>query len=100
MFDYRVDIVGHIRSHPKIFVLKLLLGLLFVWIVFGDYGLVRRVVMENELRSLKAALEKEEKSVAMYRSLAANATQPDSIEKVAREKYNFRRKGETVFIVR
>ena len=100
MTKYFTDILDAIRSNPKKFILQALLAMFFFWFVFGDYGLFTRFSMEREHRQLMESRAEEEKKIAEDRATIRQAYSQESIEKVAREKYNFRKPGETVFIIR
>jgi cell division protein FtsB len=100
MRHYFADIWDTIRSGPRKYILQALLVLFVIWFVFGDFGLVTRLRMEREHRTLMERQELEQKRIAGDQEKIKNAYHPDSIEKVAREKYNFRREGESVFIIR
>ncbi len=100
MSKYFTEIWDYIRSNPKRFVVQTLLALFAFWFFFGDFGLVTRFGMEREHRQLIERQSEEQKRIVDDRATIRQAYNPDSIEKVAREKYNFRRPGETVFIIR
>lgn len=95
-----MDIWDSIRSNPIRLALWAVLAIAAVWFVFGDFGLVTRISMELENRKLEKLQTEEQKRIVEFRSTIKNAYQPDSVEKVARERFNFHRKGETVFIIR
>jgi cell division protein FtsB len=100
MTKYFADIWDHLLSNKRVVVMRALLALLVLWFLFGDFGLVTRIRMEMEHRMLQDRLAEEQKEIAADQETIKHATHPDSIEKVAREKYNFRGKDETVFIIR
>lgn len=100
MARYLTDIWDSIRSNPKKVVVWTLLTLAAVWFVFGDFGLVTRISMELENRKLEKLQVEEGQKIVELRGTIKNAYQPDSVEKVARERFNFHKKGETVFIIR
>jgi cell division protein FtsB len=100
MTKYFTDIWDYIRSNPKKFIMQALLALFLFWFVFGDYGLVTRIGMERDHRQLRGRQTEEQKKIVEDRETIRQAYNQDSIEKVAREKYNFRKPGETVFIIR
>jgi cell division protein FtsB len=100
MTKYFTDIGDSIRANPKKFIALFFLALAVFWFVFGDFGLVTRVSMEIENRQLERKQAEEQQKIAVERNTIRNAYLPDSVEKVARERYNFRKKGETVFIIR
>ncbi|TNJ38541.1 septum formation initiator family protein [Chlorobaculum thiosulfatiphilum] len=100
MMNYLTDIWGSIRLNPKKYVIRVILALVAIWFVFGDFGLVTRISMELENRKLEKLQAEEDKKIVELRGTIKNAYQPDSVEKVARERFNFHKKGETVFIIR
>lgn len=91
--------VEYVQSKPnRIALFALLLFALFI-MFFGDFGIIKRIQMEIEYRQL---LQEEARTQIMLRDNAVrikNARNPDSIEKAAREKYNFRKPGETLFLI-
>jgi len=100
MTRYLTEIWDYIRSNPKKFVIQAGLALFAFWFIFGDFGLVTRISMELEHRQLAKRQAEQQKKIAADQGTIQHAYNPDSIEKAAREKYNFRKKGETVFIIR
>lgn len=100
MSGYITRILDYIRLHPVGFLVRMVLLLSAFLFVFGDFGLVTRLGMELENRQLEHRVAEEQKKVIALERTISNAYQPDSVEKVARERYNFRRKGETVFIIK
>ena len=100
MASYLTDIWDSIRLNPKKYVIRVILVLAAIGFVFGDYGLATRIGMELENRKLEKLKTEEEQKIVELRGTIKNAYQPDSVEKVARERFNFHKKGETVFIIR
>ncbi|NTU93124.1 MAG: septum formation initiator family protein [Chlorobiaceae bacterium] len=100
MTRYLTEIWLYIRSNPKKFILQSVLALFVFWFVFGDFGLVTRISMERDHRELMKRQTEEQRKILEDRATIRQAYHQDSIEKVAREKYNFRKPGETVFIIR
>ncbi|HWR01980.1 MAG TPA: septum formation initiator family protein [Chlorobaculum sp.] len=100
MTRYLTEIWDYIRSNPKNFFFQAVLVVLVLWFVFGDFGLVTRISMELEHRQLEKRQSEEQNKIVAEQGKIQHADHPDSIEKAAREKYNFRKKGETVFIIR
>jgi cell division protein FtsB len=89
----------HIRSNPKKFFFRIAFVLFLVWFLFDDYGLIKRVRMEAEHRQLASRLKIEQQQILANEQRIHHANEPDSIEKAARERYNFRKDGETLFII-
>jgi cell division protein FtsB len=90
----------YIRSNPKKFFFRVALVLFVFWMLFDDYGIIKRLRMENEYRMLLDRQNVEQKKIIDNELRLRNAMEPDSIEKAARERYNFRKPGETLFIIR
>ncbi|NTV92248.1 MAG: septum formation initiator [Chlorobiaceae bacterium] len=94
------EVWEHISADPKKFLLLVALVLFSVWFLFDDYGVVKRIRMEAEHRLLQQKHLEAEQLILNNELRIRNAYAPDSIEKAAREKYNFRKEGETLFIIR
>lgn len=93
------DIWAYVLSHPRKIFLLALAGVFVLWIVFGNYGVVARFRMEAENRTLKEQQKKEELRIRENTLKIRKANDPETIEKIAREKYNFSRDDETLFII-
>ncbi len=90
----------YIRSKPKNFFLRVAFVLFVIWMLFDDYGIVKRIRMEAEYRRLLERQKVEQKTIVDNERRIKYALEPDSIEKASRERYNFRKPGETLFIIR
>jgi len=89
----------YLRHEPRKIVLFGVLLVSLYMMLFGDFGILKRLQMEAEYRQL---LQEEQRTQAVLHDNALrikNARNPDSIEKAAREKYNFRKPGETLFLI-
>ncbi|MEI6758332.1 MAG: septum formation initiator [Chlorobium sp.] len=73
---------------------------ILIWFLFEDYGMLTRVRMEAEHRFLFERLKVEQQKILDNDQRIRHFNEPDSIEKAARERYNFRKPGETLFIIR
>lgn len=93
------DIWAYVLSNPRKIFLLALAGVVVLWIVFGNYGVVTRLRMEAENRMLKDTREREEQKIIENTRKIRNADDPATIEKIAREKYNFSKDDETLFII-
>ncbi len=93
------DIWLYVRAHPRQIFLLALAGVFVLWVVFGNYGVVARLRMETENRALRQQHEEEIQKITENTGKIESAHDPETIEKVAREKYNFSREGETLFII-
>jgi len=90
----------YIRLNPKKFFFQVAFILFLLWIFFDDYGVLKRIHMEAEYRTLLEQDKIEQKKILDNELRIQHAHEPDSIEKAAREKYNYRKPGETLFIIR
>jgi len=90
----------YIRLNPKKFFFQVAFILFLFWIFFDDYGVLKRIRMEAEYRTLLEQDKIEQKKILDNELRIQHAHEPDSIEKAAREKYNYRKPGETLFIIR
>jgi cell division protein FtsB len=90
----------YIRSNPKNFFFRVAFVLFVIWMLFDDYGIVKRIRMEAEYRRLLDRQKVEQQTIIDNELRIRYAMEPDSIEKAARERYNFRKPGETLFIIR
>lgn len=90
----------YIRSNPKIFFFRVAFALFLFWMLFDDYGIVKRIRMEAEQRMLLDRQKTEQQKIIDNEQRIRYALERDSIEKAARERYNFRKPGETLFIIR
>ncbi|PWW82429.1 MULTISPECIES: FtsB family cell division protein [Prosthecochloris] len=93
------DIWAYVLSHPKKIFLLALAGVLVLWVIFGNYGVVARFRMEAENRMLRELQEQEELKIIENTRKIRSADNPETIEKIAREKYNFSKDDETLFII-
>jgi cell division protein FtsB len=90
----------YIREHPKKVLFQAGIVLFVIWMIFDDFGIVKRFRMETEHRMLLVRLRQQQQKIIENEERIQNAKKPDSIEKAARERYNFRKQGETLFIIR
>ncbi|NTW09852.1 MAG: septum formation initiator [Chlorobiaceae bacterium] len=90
----------HVRANPKRIFFRVAFVLFVIWFLFDDFGIVKRIRMETEHRILIDRIKTAHKKVDENELRIQHARDPDSVEKAAREKYNFRKAGETLFIIR
>jgi cell division protein FtsB len=88
------------QSNPKKVLTRLAALFFVIWFLFDDYGIVKRVRMEAEYRSLLERQRIEQQKMVDNEQRILHASVPDSIEKAARERYNFRKPNETLFILK
>lgn len=100
MTRYFTEIWDYIRLDPKKIARKTALAVIILFFLFGDFGLVTRISMEREHHALEQRQAEVQKKIFADRETIKHAYHPDSLEKVARENFNFRKAGETEFIIR
>lgn len=87
---------GKIKAFIYIIILALIAGFFF----FNKYGIVKYLDLYNQKQALeKQIMEAEKENDRLKAEIDSLKTQDIKIEKVAREKYNMKRKGEKVFRV-
>lgn len=90
----------YLYSNPKQILFRIAVVVIVLWFLFDDYGVVKRVRMETEYRFLLERQKIEQQKMLDNEQRILHAREPESIEKAARERYNFRRPEETLFIIR
>ncbi|HKJ34675.1 MAG TPA: septum formation initiator family protein [Balneolales bacterium] len=85
----------------KSFIFLLLIAFLVIWFGFLDtYSVWTRIKLSREKSQLKAKTELlKQKTDTLNQKISELKKNPDLIEKIAREKYGMRKKGETVYRV-
>jgi len=86
----------------KSFLISLLLGVVILWFTFFDtYSLSTRYQLETQKKELiERTKELEMKTVELREKIEALESNPDLLEKIAREEYGMRKPGETVYRVK
>jgi hypothetical protein len=87
-------------AHPKKYVGFAAIGFIFFYVMFGDYGVVSRVRLEVQRAQLQSELDAEIRRTQVLNSQIEIAKKLETIEKNAREKYGFSKKGETVYLIK
>ncbi|MEI7933673.1 MAG: septum formation initiator family protein [Chlorobiaceae bacterium] len=96
----RYTLWEYIHANPKKMLFWVGVVYFIFWILFDDFGLVKRVRMEADHIRLLERQKVEQKKIIDNELRIRHARDPDSIEKAARERYNFRKPGETLFIIK
>lgn len=82
---------------PTLIAIAVLVYLVF----FGEKSVTQRVQYQTVIDSLENALAQQQDSLRYYQDLNRRlSSDPDLMEKVAREQYNMKRTHEDVFIVK
>jgi|GEM_PF-1571085 len=87
-------------AHPKKYVGFAVIGFILFYLVFGDYGIVSRLRFEIERAHLQQELDAELRRTDELKANIEHAKSLETIEKLAREKYGFSKKGETVYLIK
>ena len=82
-------------------IIAILFGIAFLaslaFLFFNDDGYLRKMKIDAELDSLKNEIELSKKEIEKLKAeIDSLKTSPQKIERVAREKYNFKKPNETV----
>jgi cell division protein FtsB len=94
------NIVRYIYHRKKFFLYLLILLAVLSYAVFGKKGVLQRVELEMENRTLKEKLKTEqEKTTILQKEIQELKTSDSKIEKVAREKYGMVKEGEEIYKV-
>ncbi|HEY9186960.1 MAG TPA: septum formation initiator family protein [Ignavibacteria bacterium] len=71
---------------------------ILLFIIFNNKGLWQRVKLEKEKESINTQIKEEEKKQKYYlNEIYLLKNDSSKIEKVAREKFNMKRSGETIY---
>jgi len=74
--------------------------LVLYFVLFSDSGIITRFSLESEKAELKEKITKAKmKSDSLKQSIEELKTSDLEIERVAREKYGMKKKGETIYII-
>src|SRR5690625_208813 len=86
----------------KSFLAILLGGMLFLWFAFFDtYSLWTRFQLNQRMDELQTKkTELQQKSLILKDKIEDLETDPDLLERIAREKYGMKREGETVYKIK
>ncbi len=87
-------------AHPKKYVSFAVIGFIFFYVMFGDYGIVTRIRLEVQRAHLQSALDAELRHTEVLKAQIQRAKSLETIEKLAREKYGFSKPGETVYLIK
>lgn len=97
--------IGRVRAFLSRYGKMILVGAVVVYVLsltfFGDYNYFRAVRYDGEIRDLEARIETVRDSFRLYsRQLKGLRTDPESVEKVAREEFLMKRDNEDVYIMK
>jgi cell division protein FtsB len=86
----------------KSFLILILGGFLLIWFAFVDtYSIWTRIELHERKDNLKEKKEKLKKETAVLKDKIENLkTDPFLLERIAREEYGMKKKGETVYKIK
>ena len=88
-FSSKVPLVG-------LFALLYVLFILFI----DEYSFLNKIIYDREIERLKKEIKAENDSIQYYRTqILEMKTDPESLEKMAREKYRMQRPDEDVYTI-
>ncbi|CUT01136.1 Septum formation initiator [Candidatus Kryptobacter tengchongensis] len=88
-------------SNPASLIFGGILIALFIYLIFAEKGILKRINLEIERAKLKKEIELIEKENASLRQkIHELETNPKAVEKIAREKYGMAKEGEEVFKIK
>lgn len=87
-------------AHPKKYVGFAMIGFIAFYGIFGDFGIISRFRMEHSYKTLQKELQAETEQTQILQKQIERAKHLDVVEKLAREKYGFSKKGETVYVIK
>lgn len=88
-------------SNPANLILGGILIALFIYLIFAEKGLLKRLNLEIEKAKLKKEIELiERENTSLRQKISELETNPKAIEKIAREKYGMAKEGEEVFNIK
>lgn len=74
--------------------------LVLSFILFSDTGVINRFTLEQEKKELKHKIEEAEKETdSLKKRMKMLQSEDDEIERVAREKYGMKKKGEEIYLI-
>lgn len=94
------NVIRYIFHRKKFFIYLVILLAVLSFAVFGKKGILQRVELEMENRSLKEKLAQEQqKTITLQKEIEEIKTSDKKIEKVAREKFGMVKDGEEIYKV-
>ncbi len=87
----------NVRRSPQKLVMATGFAVLLFYVVFGDYGVIQRIRQESIHHKLERELLTEQQRTVKLEAEIENAKSLETIEKLAREKYNLSLKDEIIY---
>lgn len=86
----------------KSFLALVLGGIIFIWFAFIDtYSIWTRIQLSQRLDELRAKKQQLQHQTEMLKTkIEKLETDPDLLERIAREEYGMKKKGETVYKIK
>jgi len=94
------NLKNDIVSTPRKYFLFVFVSFLLLYALFGNYGVLQRLRLEFHHHKLINELAAEKQRTQQLKSEITHARELEEVERIAREKYNLTKKGETVYIIK
>lgn len=96
--DTLKSLLGWGRRYFSLTLVIVIAYLLYLF-VFNDNSMGRSIELDRTIDSLRMEIRASEDSLQYYRSLNKRlSTDPEEMERVAREQYNMNRAGEDIYV--
>lgn len=96
------NLIARIRSYiPRWLSIPFIIFIVFMilLIFFGDYNFMRMSQYNDQIRELKTEIQANEDSTVIFEHRIRELnTDPETLEKIAREKYGMKRPNEDIYI--
>jgi len=97
---FSIETAKKIIENPKHYAALAIAGIMIFTVLFGDHGIIQRIRLEVQVASIRNELEAEEAKRQKLEDRFKRTSEPDEIERLAREKYHLSKEGETVYIIK
>lgn len=87
-------------ARPKKYVGFAVIGFVFFYMLFSDYGVISRIRLELQRAQLQSELNAEIHRTNTLKAQIEAAKKLETVEKLAREKYGFSKAGETIYLIK
>jgi cell division protein FtsB len=89
-----------VGENPQKYFVIAVIGVVILFVLFADYGIVQRMELEYDRYHLQSELEGEKARTKEFEEKIRHAQDMDEIERIAREKFGLSRQDETVYIIK
>ncbi|MDX2130000.1 MAG: septum formation initiator family protein [Chloroherpetonaceae bacterium] len=97
---FSIDAAKRVIENPKHYAVLAIAGMMIFAVLFGNHGIIQRIRLEMQVASIQKELQEEEAKRIQLEAKLKRTSEPDEIERLAREKYHLSKEGETVYIIK